>query len=90
MGEIQLLRELCKVVDRIEELDRILAEDGLLVTGNRGQLPRAHPLLMELREERKAVVRLVAELALPLPGEQIGRRRSPQQKTAARYDLREA
>ncbi|KUH93931.1 hypothetical protein AU188_07885 [Mycobacterium sp. IS-3022] len=68
----------------------MIDEDGLLVTGSRGQLPKAHPLLMELREERKTVVRLVAELALPLPGEQVGRRRNAQQKAAARYDLREA
>ena len=82
-GELLLLAELCATVDRIDELDRELAEQGLTVTGKRGQLPKANPLLTEIREERKAVSRIVAELALPMPGETVGRRRSPAQKHAA-------
>ncbi|WP_197495203.1 P27 family phage terminase small subunit [Mycobacterium kyorinense] len=82
-GELVLLRELCRTVDRIDTIDHELARDGLTVVGSRGQLPRAHPLLYALAEAQKAVSRLVAELALPLPGEQVGRRRSPQQKAAA-------
>lgn len=87
------LRELRRTVDKIDAIDAELARDGLVVTGTRGQLPRAHPLLLELRETQKIASRLVAELALPLPGEQVGRRRSPQQKAAARWaqnNVREA
>ena len=82
-GEKQLLHELCRVVDRLDQLENQLAEDGLMVTGTRGQLPKAHPLLLEQREAQKTMSRLVAELALPMPGEQAGRRRSPNQKAAA-------
>lgn len=65
VGELQILRELCRTVDRIDELSRILDEDGLLVTGSRGQIPKGHPALFELREEQKTVVRLMNQLALP-------------------------
>ncbi|WP_448438479.1 P27 family phage terminase small subunit [Mycolicibacterium sp. XJ2] len=64
-GELQLLRELCQTADRIDELNRILDEDGLLVTGSRGQIPKAHPLLHELRGEKQAVIQLMAALDLP-------------------------
>lgn len=64
-GETVLLRELCRTVDRIDRIDAELARDGLVVTGSRGQLPKLHPLLPELRESQKLASRLVAELALP-------------------------
>src|SRR5690348_11166354 len=81
-GETVLLRELCRTVDCIDAIEVQLARDGLIVMGSRGQLPKPHPLLPELREAQKLASRLVAELALPMPGEQVGRRRSPQQKAA--------
>jgi hypothetical protein len=82
-GESVLLHELCRTVDAIDAIEMQLAADGLTVTGGRGQLPRAHPLLFHLIEHRQIASRLVAELALPMPGEQVGRRRSPAQKAAA-------
>ncbi|MCV7309867.1 P27 family phage terminase small subunit [Mycobacterium paraffinicum] len=82
-AETVLLVEACKTLDRIDAMEAELTRDGLTVAGGRGQLPRPHPLLSELRETQKLASRLVAELALPLPGEQIGRRRSPQAKAAA-------
>lgn len=82
-AETVLLIEACKTLDRIDAMEAELARDGLIVAGGRGQLPRPHPLLSELRESQKLASRLVAELALPLPGEQVGRRRSPQAKAAA-------
>lgn len=75
--ELVLLTELCRTVDCIDAIEAQLAADGLLVTGNRGQLPRAHPLLSALTEAQRTVSRLVAELALPMP-EPV----RPQQKTA--------
>lgn len=82
-GEMVLLRELCRTVDRIDTMEAALTRDGLTVAGGRGQIPRAHPLLYPLTEAQKTASRLVAELALPMAGEQVGRRRSPQQKAAA-------
>ena len=89
-GELVLLHELCRTVDRIDALDADIASQGLLVTGNRGQVPKANPLLSQLSEAQRTVSRLVAELALPLPGETVGRRRSPQQKAAAQTRWRKA
>ena len=73
-GESVLLLELCRTVDAIDAIEAQLATDGLTVSGGRGQIPRAHPLLFPLAEHRKVVSRLVAELALPMPGELEGRR----------------
>lgn len=83
VAELELLRELCRTVDHIDAIDVELVEQGLVVTGTRGQLPKANPLLPEMRESQKTLSRLVSELALPMPGETTGRRRSPQQKQAA-------
>lgn len=83
-AELQLLREMCRTVDRIDAIELELTKHGLVVTGTRGQLPKANPMLLEIRETQRTMSRLIAELALPMPGEQVGRRRSPQQKNAAR------
>ena len=83
-AELVLLHELCRSVDKIQALDAEIGADGLLVSGSRGQIPRSHPLLLELRETQKTVSRLVAELALPIAGESVGVRRNPQQRQAAK------
>ena len=82
-GEMQILTELCRACDYLDELDRFICDETYLVHGSRGQLPKANPLLVEVRETQKLIVTLTAALALPLPGEQVGRRRSPNQKAAA-------
>jgi terminase small subunit-like protein len=79
-GELVLLTELARTLDRLDLIESELARDGLTVRGDRGQLPRAHPLLYALTDAQKTASRLVTELALPLPGELEGRRRSPQQR----------
>jgi hypothetical protein len=87
-GEVILLRELCRSLDRIDTLEDEIAEHGLIVRGTRGQLPKSTPLLYELREETKSVSRLVSELALPVPGEAFGLRRHPAQRRAAKTHYR--
>jgi hypothetical protein len=47
-AELVLLEELCRTVDHIADIETELARDGLTVTGSRGQIPRAHPLLAAL------------------------------------------
>jgi len=82
-GERQILIEVCRCVDYIDAIHRQLAEEGLIVSGDRSHLPRAHPLLQTLHEAQRTLTWLIAELALPMPGEQFGRRRNAHQKAAA-------
>jgi hypothetical protein len=81
-AELELLHEMGSILDEIDRLSAVLADSEPIVKGHAGQ-PRPHPLIGEIREHRKLVDKLAAALALPLPGEQIGRRRSPEQKSAA-------
>lgn len=86
--ELELLAALCRTVDELSVLEATLAEAEPLVRGDRGQLPKAHPLLNEVRLHRKTIEQLSLALALPLPGEVAGRRRSAQARTAvnSRWD----
>jgi hypothetical protein len=81
-AETVLLIELARTMDEIDRLTSALDGEPLVVSGL-GGTPKAHPLLAEIRDHRKLSERLAAALALPLPGEQAGRRRSPQAKSAA-------
>jgi hypothetical protein len=51
--------------------------------GSMGQV-RVHPLVGAANELRKTLSLLLRDLAVPMPGEEEGRRRSPQQAAAAR------
>jgi phage terminase small subunit len=75
-GESVLLHELCRTLDRIDDIEAQLAADGLTVTGSRGQIPRAHPLLAALTAAQTTASRLVGELALPAMPEQVERPRA--------------
>lgn len=65
---MQLLRELCRTVDRLDELERALAEGGMSVTGIRGQLPKASPLPLEMREFQKTMSLASTEVPPVPPG----------------------
>ena len=57
--ELEVLRQAVVVADRIEQLDRAVARDGVLVEG------RAHPALVESRLQRVTLGRLLSILRLP-------------------------
>jgi hypothetical protein len=80
--ELELLAALCRTVDEVAVLEKALADAEPLVHGDRGQLPKANPLLNEVRLHRKTIENLSLALALPLEGETYGRRRSAQARTA--------
>jgi hypothetical protein len=80
--ELELLSALCRTVDELSVLEKALADSEPVVHGGRGQIPKAHPLLNEVRLHRKTIENLSLALALPLPGEAAGRRRSAQAKQA--------
>lgn len=57
------LRELCRTVDVLDELQAVVARDGVLLDSSQGM--RAHPALVELRQQRIAYARLVSAMQLP-------------------------
>ena len=68
-SEMQLLLEVCRLMDECEGLRQAVADDGTTVAGSTGQT-RVHPAVGELRQHRLALGRLLAQLALPDEEEQ--------------------
>lgn len=89
--EVTLLTEACRTVDALDELQKSVDSEGAIVPDRFGS-PRAHPALVEARQLRIALARLLAALRLP-DGEEgdegAGRR---QRRVGARgtYSLRSA
>jgi hypothetical protein len=77
-GELAILKRCCRTLDLLARIDRDLAVGALLVPGSMGQL-RASPLLDAKAQQERVFELLVRGLALPLPGEREGRRRTPSQ-----------
>ena len=80
--ELAILVQVCRIVDRLEAIEAELAAAPLTVAGSTGQ-PRAHPLLAERRHQARVLESLSRALSIPLPGEDVGRRRSPTAREAA-------
>jgi hypothetical protein len=81
-AEAELLRQACRVVDQLARIDAALLDSDVVVEGYSGQ-PRAHPLLSASADQRRVLDGLLRSLALPMPGEDEGRRRSPAALAAA-------
>lgn len=62
-GELALLREACKTAVLVDELQAVVDREGVLNTSPHGV--RAHPALVELRQQRLCFARLVKQLAIP-------------------------
>lgn len=81
-AEVETLRQACRVADNLARIDTALADSDVIVAGYNGQ-PRANPLLAAGADQRRVLDGLFRSLALPMPDEQEGRRRSPAARTAA-------
>ena len=78
--ETALLTEACRTVDQLDELAAAVARDGALLGG-----AKVHPGLVEARQLRIALARLLGALRLPAGDEDdqaAGRR--PQRRVGAR------
>lgn len=62
--ELELLAEACRTMDELDQLRAAVAADGPTVTGSRGQT-RVHPAMLELRQGRAELRRLLDALAIP-------------------------
>ena len=60
---LQLVEELCRVLDRIGSYETILEAEGLITEGRYG--PKDHPAAIAVRAERGLLVRLAQSLDLP-------------------------
>jgi hypothetical protein len=65
-AEVELLAEVCRVLDELDELRALIAEDGMSVHGSTGQR-RLHPAVSEIRQRRALLGRLLSQLQLPDP-----------------------
>jgi hypothetical protein len=80
--EAAILVQVCRTADRLDAIEAELDGAPLTVAGSTGQ-PRAHPLLAEWRMQARVLESLSRALSIPLPGEDVGRRRSPSAREAA-------
>jgi hypothetical protein len=80
--EAELLKQLCRTVDEIEQLEASLRDGGPMVKGSRGQQV-LNPVYAQLCAHRKLADQLAVALALPTEGEVAGQRRSAKAKQAA-------
>jgi hypothetical protein len=63
-SELELLDEVARLLDEIDELRAAIQRNGISVAGSTGQA-RVHPALGEVRQHRLALGRLLAQLRLP-------------------------
>ena len=80
--EAVMLGQACKTVDLLEQVDAALADYGVVSSRSRGQ-PVPNRLLMVRCELERNLDMLARSLALPMPDESAGRRRSPAATAAA-------
>lgn len=79
--EAALLAQACRITDLLDELDRIVGEEGAVVDSPQGR--KAHPAVVEARQQSIALARLLSALRLPAGEDDAGTRR-PQRRSGVR------
>jgi len=74
--ELSVLLEACRTVDALDALEKIVRSEG--VTHSSPQGVRAHPALVEARQQRVTLAKLVASLRIPLDDDQEAGRHGQQ------------
>jgi hypothetical protein len=62
--ELAILGSACVQADTIAALERAIRRDGVTIAGSKGQR-RLHPAIVEARQGRLALARLLGELQIP-------------------------
>ena len=75
--EVCLLHETCRCLDSLDDLDRLVRQVGLVLPDG-----RVSPWLIESRQQKLTLARLLASLRLPPDLADVGSR--PQRRGAAR------
>ena len=81
-AELLSLARAAKTVDLLDQVDAAIADYGVVTSGSRGQ-PVPNRLLMARCELDRSLDVMLRSLALPMPDESAGRRRSPSATAAA-------
>jgi hypothetical protein len=79
--ELSILLEASRTVDALEALEAIVRDEG--VTNVSPQGVRAHPALVEARQQRVTLAKLIASLRIPLEDDQEATR-LPQKRVGPR------
>ncbi len=69
--ELALLDQACRQADDVAALERAVKKDGRTVKGSIGQV-RLHPAVVELRQGRVVLARLLGELSMPVESAEKG------------------
>ncbi len=80
--ERAVLLEACRTVDACAALQETLEADGVMNASPQGV--RAHPALVELRQQRLTLARLTAALRIPLEDDEEAAPRLPQRRVGVR------
>jgi hypothetical protein len=79
--ERALLVAMCRQVDRLDALEALIADEGLMVSGH--GTTKVHPAVVEARQTAIAVARIAACLRLPA-GEEEANAAPPQRRGGVR------
>jgi hypothetical protein len=80
--ELLLLREMVRTVDTLDALEARVAADGVLLGSSQGE--RAHPALVEARQQRITLARPQEAAERPAGEEGEGENRRPQRRMGVR------
>jgi hypothetical protein len=80
--ETEVLRELCRVLDRLDALNARVAADGLTVESSQGI--KIHPCLAEARLQQQVMVKLADSLKLKVSVETPNDGSAPRLKVVAK------
>ncbi len=84
--ELALLRQAVAAADHCTALRDIVEQDGPIVASPQGD--KAHPALVELRQQQVTLARLLAALRVPLGEEGSGAKTSPSPRLQRRSGAR--
>ena len=79
--DLELLIEVCRLLDELEELKAAIAEHGSVVPGSMGQ-PRPHPALSEMNKARSTLRLLLVRLGLDQADAEMDKASKSGQKAA--------
>ena len=91
--ERRLLVEACRVADTCEDLQAVVAGEGPLTKTRLGEV-KTHPAVIELRNQRILLARLIVALRVPLgadeehPSKTSPVRRAPRRAVRGMYGVR--